>query len=191
MPKTMKTTPAATLTATRITTRDDNEQVRALVVTCLATAAALAGCGSSGQSTDDPVVRAPTTSTAAAKPKPAKPGTRVTTYSTRFGRIVTDRKGRTLYVFTREKSKVPRCYGQCAKAWPPLLTRGRPAAAKGARARLLGTTRRRGGAVQVTYKGRPLYYYFRERKAGEVFCQNVAEYGGTWLVADPSGRPVQ
>jgi predicted lipoprotein with Yx(FWY)xxD motif len=56
---------------------------------------------------------------------------------------------------------------------------------------LLGTTQRANGARQVTYAGRPLYYYVGDRRPGEVRCQNVREFGGLWLVMRASGRLVR
>jgi len=110
----------------------------------------------------------------------------------RYGRILVDGRGLTLYAFTRDRRGSSRCYGACATAWPPLLVRaGRPRAGSGARRSLLGTTRRRDGTRQVTYRGRPLYFSFRERRPGEILCQNVAQFGGTWLLVAPSGRLVR
>jgi predicted lipoprotein with Yx(FWY)xxD motif len=63
-------------------------------------------------------------------------------------------------------------------------------AAAGVAARLLGTTRRANGALQVTYAGRPLYYYIGDRKRGQILCQNVTELGGVWRVIRPTGRLV-
>jgi Secreted repeat of unknown function len=54
---------------------------------------------------------------------------------------------------------------------------------KGLHRRKLGTTTRRGGARQVTYAGHPLYYHVGDRKPGQILCQNVVEFGGTWLVS--------
>ena len=70
-----------------------------------------------------------------------------------------------------------------------MLTRGRPVAGKGIRERLLGTTRRRNGKRQVTYDGRPLYYYVDDAP-GRVLCHDVSEFGGLWLVVRPDGTPV-
>jgi hypothetical protein len=42
----------------------------------------------------------------------------------------------------------------------------------------------------VTYDGRPLYYYVGDG-VGQVKCQAVDEFGGTWLVVRPSGRLVR
>jgi hypothetical protein len=50
--------------------------------------------------------------------------------------------------------------------------------------------RRRDGRLQVTYAGHPLYYYVGDRRAGEVLCQGVAEFGGTWYVVAPDGHVI-
>jgi predicted lipoprotein with Yx(FWY)xxD motif len=105
--------------------------------------------------------------------------------------VLTDGAGRTLYLFTRERSARSRCYGSCAKAWPPLIARGRLLAGRGARHGLLGVTRRRDGSRQVTYRGHPLYYYVGETRAGQILCQNVTEFGGTWLVVSPAGKAIR
>ena len=107
-----------------------------------------------------------------------------------FGRILFDGRGRALYLFTREKTGTSQCYGACAKAWPPFLTRGRPSAARGARRSLLGTARRSDGTTQVTYRGHPLYYYVGDRRPGQILCQGVVQFGGTWLVVSPAGKAV-
>jgi predicted lipoprotein with Yx(FWY)xxD motif len=56
---------------------------------------------------------------------------------------------------------------------------------------LLGTVRRTEGTTQVTYAGRPLYYYAGDRKAGQILCQGVSEFGGRWLVVRTNGVPVK
>ncbi len=120
----------------------------------------------------------------------AKTGITVKTANSRFGTILVDGAGRTLYLFTADRSSTSRCYGACARAWPVTYAKGTPRAAGGARASLLGRTKRRDGRLQVTYRGRPLYYYVNER-AGQVLCQNVNEFGGLWLVVRPNGTAVR
>jgi predicted lipoprotein with Yx(FWY)xxD motif len=71
------------------------------------------------------------------------------------------------------------------------FAKGRLLAGKGVKQTLIGTTRRRDGRRQVTYSGRPLYYYIGDKTPGQVLCQNVDEFGGTWLVLRPSGQLVQ
>ena len=91
-----------------------------------------------------------------------------------------------IYLFDAEQSARPECYDECADAWPPVLTPGKPQATGRVQSDLLGTTRRRDGATQVTYAGHPLYFYADEGK-NEVLCHNVEGFGGTWLVVQPDG----
>jgi predicted lipoprotein with Yx(FWY)xxD motif len=115
----------------------------------------------------------------------------LTVRSTRYGSILFDGRGRALYAFTRDRrGGSSRCYGACAKAWPVYFAGGRLVAGKGVKRSLIGTTKRRDGRRQITYNGRPLYYYNAD-KIGQVLCQNVAEFGGTWLVVRPSGALVR
>lgn len=107
-----------------------------------------------------------------------------------FGRILFDGRGFVLYGFTRDPRGKSACSGACARAWPPYLVKSPPHAGVGAAARLLGTARRANGSRQVTYAGRPLYYYVGDRKPGQILCQNVTEFGGVWRVVRPSGRLV-
>ena len=106
-----------------------------------------------------------------------------------YGQVVADVKGEAFYVFGKEQSSKSRCYGACARAWPPVLTSGKPRAGKGVKAKLLGTTKRSNGKLQVTYDGQPLYYYVDDTP-GNILCQNVSEFGGLWLVVSPGGAPV-
>jgi predicted lipoprotein with Yx(FWY)xxD motif len=112
-------------------------------------------------------------------------------HSSRYGRVLFDGRGYVLYAFTRDRRGRSACYGACAQAWPVYFKRLALRAGPGVKRALIGTTRRRDGRLQVTYAGRPLYYYVGDRKPGEILCQNVAEFGGTWLVVRPSGRLVR
>lgn len=110
----------------------------------------------------------------------------------RYGTVLFDGRGFALYGFTRDRRGRPStCYGACARAWPVFYRKTRLAAGKGVKQSLLGTTRRRDGRLQVTYNGWPLYYYIGEQRPGVILCQNVEEYGGTWLVVRPNGRLVR
>jgi predicted lipoprotein with Yx(FWY)xxD motif len=116
---------------------------------------------------------------------------RVTVKASSYGRILFDGRGYVLYAFTRDPRGKSKCTGACAKAWPPFLVKSRPGAGKGVLGGRLGVIRRSGGRLQATYFGRPLYYYVGDRSAGEIRCQNVTEFGGTWLVVRPNGRLVR
>jgi predicted lipoprotein with Yx(FWY)xxD motif len=116
----------------------------------------------------------------------------LTVRSSSYGAILFDGRGRALYAFTRDRRGGPsRCYGACARAWPVYFAGGRLVAGKSVKRSLIGTVRRRDGRRQITYNGRPLYYYVGDTRAGQVTCQHVAEYGGTWLVMRPSGALVR
>jgi predicted lipoprotein with Yx(FWY)xxD motif len=115
----------------------------------------------------------------------------VTVRSSDYGRILFGGRGKALYAFTRDERGRSRCSGACATAWPPFVVTRKPRAAAGVKGSLIGTIRRSDGKLQVTYGGRPLYYYVGDRKPGQVLCQNVKEFGGLWLVVRPSGALVR
>src|SRR4051794_6057822 len=157
----------------------------------LAMAIGLAACGGAAA---DPTQRSTpdetsTRTTTEGKPVRAPTGVRIKAQGSNYGKILVTGAGRTLYLFDKEKQPKSECYGACARAWPPVLTKGRPVAGPGARQDLLGTTSRN-GKTQVTYAGHPLYLYAPE-SPGEILCQDVFEYGGLWLIVRPSGRPVR
>jgi len=103
---------------------------------------------------------------------------------------VWDGQRRALYAFTRDPRGRSACYGACATAWPPYIVRGPLRAGPGVKRSLLGTTRRRDGSRQLTYAGKPLYYYVSD-PVGVIRCQNVFGFGGLWLVVQPNGRLVR
>jgi predicted lipoprotein with Yx(FWY)xxD motif len=105
-----------------------------------------------------------------------------------LGSFLADDKGLTLYLFTKDTPNTSNCYDKCATAWPPLFTKGAPAAGDGVDTSLLGTTTRKDGSIQVTYNGWPLYYYVKDEKPGDVTGQDV---GGVWYVISPEGAKVE
>jgi len=119
------------------------------------------------------------------------PTSSVTVAGSPYGRILFDGRGFVLYAFTHDPRGRSTCSGDCATAWPPYLVRGRPSAGSGVNSKLLGTTTRRDGSRQVTYAGRPLYYYVGDRKPKQILCQNVKEFGGLWLVVRANGALVR
>src|SRR5690242_17322231 len=112
------------------------------------------------------------------------PPSAVTVQSSRYGPVLFDQRGHAVYLFTRERTSTPACYGACATAWPPYLAK------RAVHGRFVGTVTRRDGSRQVTYRGHPLYHYVGDRRPGDILCQNVVEFGGTWLVVKRNGEPV-
>jgi predicted lipoprotein with Yx(FWY)xxD motif len=115
----------------------------------------------------------------------------VTAHASRYGKILFDGRGRVLYLFARDRGGRSSCSGACAAAWPPFLTTRVPNGLADVNAKLLGTTRRSDGTLQVTYANHPLYYFKGDTKPGQIKCQNVSNFGGLWLVLAPTGNPVR
>ena len=42
----------------------------------------------------------------------------------------------------------------------------------------------------MTYKGHPLYYYVKDRDAGDSYGQGIKSFGSDWYVLAPSGSKV-
>lgn len=182
--------------------------MKGFALTALIGAAAFAGaCGSGGDGSENTGLGAPagkgtavgtTTSDDATRSSgstgaetamaTARRGRVVRATDSEFGRVIADRTGEAFYLFDKEKTRKSECFGACAEVWPPVLTRGKPQAGDGAKASLLGTTRRPNGKPQVTYAGHPLYYYVDDAP-GTILCHDVSEFGGLWQVVEPNGKP--
>jgi predicted lipoprotein with Yx(FWY)xxD motif len=173
-------------------------RVRALLSTLAVIAVVATGCGGDDEGREGaereagPV--APAASPEATPPSDraattARRGRKIKVVDSQFGRILANGRGLAVFYFDKEATRESECYGACARAWPPVLTNGKPRAGEGARSRLLGRTERRNGRSQVTYDGHPLYYYVDD-SPGRVLCHNVREFGGLWLVVRPDGSPV-
>jgi predicted lipoprotein with Yx(FWY)xxD motif len=128
--------------------------------------------------------------TTAGDQRSAGKGTRVVLAGSDFGRMLFGSNRQAIYIFERDEKNKSNCYGECAAAWPPVFTEGRPRGGNGVKSSLLGTTRRRDGKEQVTYAGKPLYYYANEGP-GEVKCHNVNLNGGFWWAVGADGKRLQ
>jgi predicted lipoprotein with Yx(FWY)xxD motif len=167
--------------------------VRLIAAVLLVSATMLCGCGGGSSNTSQaPANATPVATSATATPSDSTRlhgrGTVVKTARSQFGDVLYDGAGQAIYIFDKEHSSKPECYGACAEAWPPVLSTGAPVAAAGARSAALGTTKRIDGSTQVTYAGHPLYYYAHEGR-NEVRCHNVREFGGLWLAVTATGAP--
>jgi len=154
---------------------------RVIGLSALLAACTVAGAGAVAASTTQARVANAGASSAAS----------LTAHSSRYGKILFDGRGRVLYLFARDRGGRSSCSGACAKAWPPFLTKGEPRTLSGVNAKLLGTTKRGDGTLQVTYAKHPLYYFKEDTKPGQIKCQNVSNFGGLWLVVAPSGKAVR
>jgi predicted lipoprotein with Yx(FWY)xxD motif len=114
-------------------------------------------------------------------------GTTIVASDSEFGQVLYDSNDQAIYIFENDANGQSNCYGECAAAWPPVFTSAKPQAGDGVDASLLGTTKRNDGRLQVTYDGKPLYFYSHEGP-GEVRCHNVNLNGGFWWVIGPNGE---
>ncbi len=128
--------------------------------------------------------------TGSASGSPVATGAKVGSRVSSLGRILVDARGRTLYLFQRDRRRASTCYGACASIWPPLTTTGKPAAVRGAHAALLGTTKRKDAKVEVTYAGHPLYLYAGDAKRGDTKGEGLNQFGAKWYVLSPSGKKI-
>jgi predicted lipoprotein with Yx(FWY)xxD motif len=108
---------------------------------------------------------------------------------TSIGKVLVTKSGLTLYLFLADHHKKSSCYGQCAGYWPPLMKKGKLSAGKGLKAKYLGTTKRKNGKRQVTYKGHPLYRFKLDHGPGKLAGQGQDFFGGRWYAVSASGRP--
>ncbi|HUZ86595.1 MAG TPA: hypothetical protein VNF26_06540 [Candidatus Baltobacterales bacterium] len=133
----------------------------------------------------------PTASNPSPSPSPAATGTIIAVAAnTTHGQILVDGKGMTVYLFVADTGTSSTCYTSCATIWPPVLTDGAPQAGAGVDKSLLGTTTRTDGKIEVTYAGHPLYYFFKDKAAGDTTGQGVNGFGALWWVMSPAGAAI-
>jgi predicted lipoprotein with Yx(FWY)xxD motif len=99
--------------------------------------------------------------------------------TTKYGTILVS--GNTVYTLQPSKTA---CTTQCLKIWPEvLLPKGTTKAKAGAGvdASKLGTVKRSNGALQVTYGGKPLYWFSGDTAHGQV-NGNITDTWGKWSV---------
>jgi predicted lipoprotein with Yx(FWY)xxD motif len=145
----------------------------------LVVALALAGCGGGGGGG----ATSGTTGTHSS-------GT-VAVRSSDLGKILVDGSGRTVYLFEKDKGSRSACSGACAASWPPVTVSGTPKPGPGISAKLLGTTRRSDGTMEVTYAGHPLYRYSGDAKAGDTNGEGSTAFGAAWYTLDGAGKKVE
>ena len=93
------------------------------------------------------------------------------------GKALADAKGMTLYTFDRDAAGKSNCTGQCAQNWPPLV-----AAADAKPSGDWTVVTREDGAKQWAYKGKPLYTWTKDTKAGDVTGDG---FNNVWRIAAP------
>jgi predicted lipoprotein with Yx(FWY)xxD motif len=153
----------------------------------------VAACGSSSSpttaTTGGAAAGSTASSSATATPAAAK-GTAVGTTKGSEGTFLTGAGGRALYLWVADAKGMSSCSGACAKAWPPLTTKGKPIASGSVKASQLGTIKRSDGSEQVTYDGHPLYYFEGDPKSGTTTGQGSNAFGAKWWLVSTSGSAI-
>jgi predicted lipoprotein with Yx(FWY)xxD motif len=116
---------------------------------------------------------------------PNRPVASLEVRRTKLGRILTDQRGRTLYLFEKDTHGRSTCFRACARVWPPALVSGRPRAGEGVVASKLTTTRRGSFKRQLVYAGHPLYRMNADVRPGQTQGEGFL---ATWWLVSPSGH---
>jgi predicted lipoprotein with Yx(FWY)xxD motif len=95
-------------------------------------------------------------------------------------KILTNAKGMSLYTLDTDKQGVSICNGKCAKLWPPF-----EATAKSMNEGAFSVITRNNGSKQWAHRGKPLYTWFKDKKAGDVTGDLVKGKTGLWHIARP------
>jgi len=98
--------------------------------------------------------------------------------STAKGPTLVDAGGMTLYTFDKDSGGKSVCNGKCAQNWPPLAAAAGTQPDPG-----YSFITRDDGTLQWAYKGRPLYTFVKDGKAGDISGDGFLD--GAWHVAQP------
>ena len=101
-----------------------------------------------------------------------------------LGDYLAGENGMTLYTFTPDSApNKSTCNGDCATNWPPLLLEeDETIVGDTGVSGTIATFARDDGTMQVSYNGKPLYYFKNDKAAGDTNGQGV---GDKWFVAKP------
>ncbi len=149
-----------------------------LSLSAVAASLLLAACGGSSSSSK---TTGSTTGTQAAAQTSDTSGPAVSTASSSLGTILVNSRGMTLYHLSGEGNGKFICTSSaCLGVWHPLVatSSGTPGGEVGS----LGTVKRPEGALQVTYKGTPLYTFTGDHQSGETNGQGIKDVG-VWSAA--------
>jgi len=110
---------------------------------------------------------------------PVPSSTLLVGFTPELGPFLTDAKGMTIYLFTKDTTAgSSACYGDCATNWPPVPAGADvmlPVGVQGT----LGSITRTDGTSQLTYNDIPLYYFAKDKAAGDTTGQEV---GDVWYI---------
>ncbi|SMG13597.1 Secreted repeat of unknown function [Marivirga sericea] len=87
-----------------------------------------------------------------------------------------DATGNSLYYFANDEENVSNCADGCIAAWPVFEVEGALVIPSAFSSNQFGTITRIDGKVQITYGGKPLYYFAQDTKRGEIKGHTVLNW---------------
>ena len=82
---------------------------------------------------------------------------------------LSDTNGMTLYTFDKDTSNKSNCYNGCEAKWPVFYGNlDKLNLPNNISKSDFGTITRKNGAMQTTYKSKPLYYFFKDAKSSDM-----------------------
>lgn len=98
-----------------------------------------------------------------------------------IGSYLADEKGMALYLFKKDTNGVSACTGSCVEKWP-LFSAGTVTVPGSLKSADFGVITREDGKKQTTYRGLPLYYFFKDKASGDTLGQGV---NNVWYIVAP------
>ncbi len=169
-------------------------------LSAFALAALLSGCAGGG-TTPAATTAAPATTAATSPAVTETPGSTATTSAPAMaavtklmtaespaGQIVVDENGMSVYYFTKDTkdSGTSACTDACLAAWPPVISDSDSPELDGVTG-TVGTIETPDGKKQVTLNGMPLYYFAKDKAAGDILGQGV---NSVWYLVAPDGEMI-
>jgi predicted lipoprotein with Yx(FWY)xxD motif len=121
----------------------------------------------------------------------APKGAVVALRKTTLGTVLVDARGRTLYLFEKDRGRVSACTSACLQYWPAFTSRATPRAGKGVRQSMLKLAKQSNGSLQVTYAGHPLYTFVGDKQAGQTSGEGLTNFGAGWDALAANGQKIE
>lgn len=145
-------------------------------------AAACGGGGTNAVSSAPKTKKVTTTTLPAPASTTAQAPVSVMLADSKYGKILVDSNGMTLYEHDGDSATSVTCTGGCATVWPPLTVTGTPRVGAGLDASKLATV----NGTQVVYGGHPLYRFASDQTAGAIAGEGV----GGFFVLGADGQKI-
>lgn len=157
------------------------------IALALIVAVSLTACGGSSKS-QTASSKTPSSTTSSSSASGAAKPVVTTKKDAKFGTILADDKGLTLYTLTNNARPVT-CTGPCETVWPPLELPTGIASPTGS-PRVTGLTAVAGpdGKQLVAAGGLPLYRFVKDKDPGDSYGDGIQSFGGVWHVVTTAGK---